>query len=103
MKTQPLSETISKSHLTCVELLITDAETASRFLDLADNTNSAELKSRRIGEAHRAYRTILSFLQRLNPTAHQRETLSKEMKTLKARLGAAGVPIQKEISNLDLR
>jgi hypothetical protein len=103
MKTKSLAETISRSNLTCVELLVVGAKTALRFLDLADNTNSAELRSRRIADALRAHQTILSFLERLKPTEEQRQILSEEMKTLKARLRAAGVPIQKEISHSGLR
>jgi hypothetical protein len=89
MANKPHAQIIAESHLIGVDLLITDAKTALTLLDLAESSETAELKSRRIEEARDAHETILSFLRRLNPTAEQSAILSAKLHTLKARLTAA--------------
>lgn len=94
MKTQSLTQNIVNSNEVSVELLITDARTANIFLDLAETSGVAELRSRRIGEAQDAYRSILYFLERLSPTKEQADSLGKEMEKLKARLRAVNVAVE---------
>lgn len=90
---RPLDTNISESNNIMVELLITDSKTAMTLLDLAETTRNAQSRSRRITEAKEAYRSILSFLPRVRPTADQAEMLSKGLETLKARLEAIDASI----------
>jgi hypothetical protein len=93
MTTKPISETIADSNQSGFALMLTDARIGLLFLDLAETTNSAEQRFRRIAEAHHAYQSILAFLPRLRPTPLQKEILSRELSTLKDRLQEAGVSI----------
>ena len=83
----PLS--IAEAHKISVELLITDATLALNLLDLAETTEIAKDRTRRIAEAHRAHDSILSLLPRLKPTRRQMEVLSGSLQRLEARLKAA--------------
>ena len=94
MENKPLGENISDSNSIGVELLITDAGTANILLDLAQTTHVAEDRSRRIKEAHDAYKSIRHFLARLSPTPEQMEILRPELEKVKARLIAANVPVE---------
>ena len=85
---------ITEANSLTIELLITDAKLALTLMDLAATTNVAADRSRRLGEAQQAYRTILSFVPRVMPTQEQAETLQDLMKTLRTRLRAAGVAIE---------
>jgi hypothetical protein len=93
MTTKRISETIADSNQSGFALMLTDARIGLLFLDLAETTNSAEQRFRRIAEAHHAYQSILAFLPRLRPTPLQKEILSRELSTLKDRLQEAGVSI----------
>ncbi|UWZ83190.1 hypothetical protein [Occallatibacter riparius] len=86
-------QNIAESNEIGVDLLITDCGMALTLLDLAETTDVLESRSRRIGEAHHAYNTIVHFLERLSPTVEQGEELHKGLEKLKARLQTAGVSI----------
>ena len=93
MEVKSPAENILDSNSIGVDLQITDARVALTFLDLAETTNIAEDKSRRIAEALKAHTSILHFLARLNPTAEQSLVLKDLMGALEARLTAAGAII----------
>lgn len=76
-----------------VDFLISDAQVALTFLKMAESTKSAEDRSRRIAEAHHAYRTILSLLKRLHPDEQKRPILREELDRLAERLKAMGVSL----------
>jgi hypothetical protein len=93
METKRAAENMSDSSLIGAEFLINDARTALILLDLSETTDSAENRSRRLAEAHKAYTTILSFIGRIHPSPEQINILRKELETLGQRLKAAGMPV----------
>jgi hypothetical protein len=94
MKLDSLSENMSESNRIGVELMITDSKTALTLLDLAATTAVPEDRTRRIGEAHVAYRTIVSYRQRLSATPEQDKQLGELLKVLEGRLEEAGVKVK---------
>lgn len=94
MDPELLARNFSETNRVSVEFLISDAKIALTLLDLAATTENARDESRRIEEAHHAYRSILSFLSRLNPTKEQADILKKNLAMLKARLMAAKMPVE---------
>lgn len=89
-------ENLSDSTQLGVDLLISDAKTALTFLDLAETTSDSDNRSRRIAEAHHAYRTILAFLPRLQPSAEELQILTNDLQRLAERLNAAGVSVESD-------
>ncbi len=94
MESKSPAENLAECNRIGVDLWITDAKVALTFLDLAESTNIPEDPSRRIGEAYRAYQSILSFLARLNPTAEQNRILSDLVGTLETRLRTVGALVK---------
>jgi hypothetical protein len=93
MERKPIAENIIDANRVGVDMLITDAEIGLTLLALAQTSEVAQDRSRRIDEAHKAYKSILSLLERLNPGAAQLETLQHKMKALAEGLRAADVHV----------
>jgi hypothetical protein len=93
MTLDSLRENISESNRIGVEFIITDCKTALTLLDLAVTTAVPEDRTRRIGEAHLAYRTIVSYRKRLSATPEQDKQLGELLKVLERRLEEAGVKV----------
>ncbi|HEV2462811.1 MAG TPA: hypothetical protein VGT04_03330 [Acidobacteriaceae bacterium] len=93
MEPKPAAANISESSLIGGEFLISDARTALTLLDLSQSAASTGIHARRVGEAYKAYRSVLSFMQRLDPTAEQMNILNNEVETLAQRLKAAGMHV----------
>lgn len=87
------AENILEANRLGVEMLIEDADIGLTLLKLAQTNEDAPGRSRRVAEAHKAYKSILSLLKRLRPDATQMQTLEKKMKTLAKELRAAGVQV----------
>jgi len=93
MAADSLGRNISESNRVGVELLITDCKTALALLDLAATTKVTEDRIRRIAEAEHAYRTIVSFRERLSATPEQEKQLRELLKVVEGRLGDFGVRV----------
>jgi hypothetical protein len=94
MKVDSLGRNISESNRVGIELMITDCKTALTLLDLAGTTAIPEDRTRRIGEAHVAYRTIVSYRERLKATPEQDKHLGELLKVLEGRLEEVGVKVK---------
>ena len=97
MEWQSAIDNVSESNRVGADFLINDAKTAITLLDLAETTNNDENCSRRVDEAHKAYRSILSFVGRLKPGPEQMKILRRDLAILARRLKVAGVEIDEEI------
>jgi hypothetical protein len=76
-----------------VTLLLTDAEVALTFLDMAEVTSFPESRSRQIGEALTAFRSITKLSPRFVFTREQRRSLDEKLSVLRTRLLDAGVAV----------
>ena len=93
MKVKSIAEHGSEADQLTAEFLITDAQIALTFLDLAETTRHAKKSSRLIGEARRAYETILSFVRRSRFTPDQAQVLNKALEIIESRLRAANMVV----------
>jgi hypothetical protein len=78
-----LKDDINKTE---VDLLLTDAEMALTFLDLADATKDVDSKSLRQREAHKAYQFIVGRRSTLSLTTQQTILLNRRLAMLRIRL-----------------
>ena len=78
------------SNMIGMDFLVTDAELALTFLDMARASSNEENRSRRTREARRAYDTILKRLPKLKPEPEQLEKLNDLLTVLRKRLIEAG-------------
>ncbi len=86
-------ENIADANEAGVQFCLTDTETGLVFLNLAGTTHSDESRTRQVGEAHKAYQSILHLLERLHPSLEQQVTLLERLGLLRTGLVAAGVPL----------
>lgn len=93
MEPKPVAVNISESSLIGAEFLISDARIALTLLDLSETAQNAEIRARRVAEAYKAYKTILSLMGRIDPSVKQIGILKNEIKTLAERLKAAGMDV----------
>lgn len=91
MERESAAENILAANRLSVNMLIEDADIGLALLKVAQTT--VQHRSRRVGEAHKAYKSILSSLDRLSPDATQMQTLANRIKALAEALKAAGVQV----------
>jgi hypothetical protein len=68
------------------DILMSDADFALTFLDLAETTVVEENRIRRRAEARRAYHAILKFVSKSHLTQEQRSALTKRLDRIRGRL-----------------
>jgi hypothetical protein len=75
-----------RARQTGADTLMSDADLASTFLDLAETTVVEENRIRRRAQARRAYHAILKFVSKSNLTQEQRSALAKRLDRIRGRL-----------------
>jgi hypothetical protein len=85
-----IHQVLEKSHRVGVEFLLTDMRTGMTFLDIAEVTQSSEVRDRNRRNARLAYDTVVRIMSRLSPTAEERSNLENGLSELRQRLIAVG-------------
>ena len=94
MRHKPLTESIRHANEAGVQFCLTDTETGLILLSLADTTSNSDSRTRQIGEALKAYESVLHFLERLTPNREQQIRLLERLGLLRERLVSAGIPLE---------
>ena len=73
-----------------VSFLLTDLDIAMTFMNVADASRIEETTRRNYTNARAAYDTVLRLLEKLTPTADEREAIDAKLASLKMRLQSVG-------------
>lgn len=88
--TESIHQVMEKSHRIGVEFLLTDMRTGMTFLDIAEVTQSGEIRDRNRDNARLVYDTVVRLMPRLSPTEEERSNLEDRLSELRKRLIAIG-------------
>jgi hypothetical protein len=85
-----LPETFSDLNRSGVSFLLTDLDLAITFMDVADASRIEDTTRRNYTNARTAYDTVLRLLEKLTPSADERQAIDAKLASLKTRLQAVG-------------
>ena len=96
-------ENIPEANRLRVELLPADADVAQTLLGAAAVTDIEQDRTRRIAEAHKAYRTIVSMMGRLDPSPEQGRSLMEKVRLWLRRSGSRCRTLRGRRSGVEVR
>lgn len=96
---QPKStrQIVEQSHRIGVQFLLTDMNAALTFLDVAEVSESTDVRARNRNHARTAYQTVLRLLPKISPSADERSALEQKLNTLRNRLRRLGCLVSDEV------